>query len=621
MVALSQGSLRRVAQLCRRICIAQPIALRRDLAPLVERLAHKRAVQEIWQGGNGQSDRSSGVGRGVVAGAGGGYRDGVTPSHGFVFPALISRFWEACVLRRERREGLENVLWDVLRLATCEMWTASTGASLDAQALTSRASNEAGGSDGSRCNLDDPMVICKEVSAEDDNGEGVGGEEVSKEIVTEPETGAGDRTEVDLEPLHAGLKELMPLLTSPVVRVAQASASQLATLLLGVWPDPCPAACSRKVAVGKTESSTLVTVSKDCGTGAGKVSGSSVKEGQVGSGSGSVSTGLSESAIGLMLSAGRNLGRGKDVEGNEDGTAGTSGGKEGSAGAEASVSQGIDTGGSGRGGEQQSIPHTVSGKGIRVGEGVGGGESMDEDNHSEASAFYMALRASLTDGGGEGEGGGEGDKVPMNFGSRELAGLDQGSSSAPQTKANEKSVVSGTIAEAVTSEAVTSSGIGATALPQPQPTIPAPSKVCYRCDGCDLFPLQRVRFHCLVCPDFDLCPHCYALFHGPESHFRSTDGVLGTHSVLHDMEAHQLLPVPQTEVGNPGQSQLDVEISRDGNRGTNGDDANEPSTGLKDMMDVVDGEAEGGGGEEGNRVAEDDEALDDEDDLEEEEED
>ncbi|CAN0151399.1 unnamed protein product, partial [Hapterophycus canaliculatus] len=34
-------------------------------------------------------------------------------------------------------------------------------------------------------------------------------------------------------------------------------------------------------------------------------------------------------------------------------------------------------------------------------------------------------------------------------------------------------------------------------------------KIYYRCDGCDDFPLQRVRYHCSVCADFDLCPRCY----------------------------------------------------------------------------------------------------------------
>lgn len=53
----------------------------------------------------------------------------------------------------------------------------------------------------------------------------------------------------------------------------------------------------------------------------------------------------------------------------------------------------------------------------------------------------------------------------------------------------------------------------------------------YRCDGCDDFPLQRVRHHCMVCADFDLCPQCYEVFHGPNSQFQGGNaGMLRNHS-------------------------------------------------------------------------------------------
>lgn len=37
------------------------------------------------------------------------------------------------------------------------------------------------------------------------------------------------------------------------------------------------------------------------------------------------------------------------------------------------------------------------------------------------------------------------------------------------------------------------------------------SSVQYCCDGCSTVPILRRRWHCNVCPDFDLCETCYEM--------------------------------------------------------------------------------------------------------------
>jgi hypothetical protein len=66
---------------------------------------------------------------------------------------------------------------------------------------------------------------------------------------------------------------------------------------------------------------------------------------------------------------------------------------------------------------------------------------------------------------------------------------------------------------------------------EPEPGHP---ETIYRCDGCDASPLQGVRWHCDVCPDFDLCQACYTTEPRP---------CPGDHGPTHSMRP---LPLPGT---------------------------------------------------------------------------
>ncbi|WVZ63924.1 hypothetical protein U9M48_013516 [Paspalum notatum var. saurae] len=58
---------------------------------------------------------------------------------------------------------------------------------------------------------------------------------------------------------------------------------------------------------------------------------------------------------------------------------------------------------------------------------------------------------------------------------------------------------------------------------------PATSSVQYCCDGCSTVPILRQRWHCNICPDFDLCETCYEIL--------DADHLPSPHSKDHPMSA------------------------------------------------------------------------------------
>lgn len=64
------------------------------------------------------------------------------------------------------------------------------------------------------------------------------------------------------------------------------------------------------------------------------------------------------------------------------------------------------------------------------------------------------------------------------------------------------------------------------------------SSVQYCCDGCSTVPIQRRRWHCTVCPDFDLCEVCYEVL--------SADQLPLPHSKDHQMTA---IPIEVESLG------------------------------------------------------------------------
>ncbi|KAK8717695.1 hypothetical protein V6N13_044953 [Hibiscus sabdariffa] len=63
----------------------------------------------------------------------------------------------------------------------------------------------------------------------------------------------------------------------------------------------------------------------------------------------------------------------------------------------------------------------------------------------------------------------------------------------------------------------------------------------YRCDGCSTVPILRRRWHCTVCPDFDLCEACYEVL--------DADWLPLPHSRDHPMTA---IPIEVESVGGDG---------------------------------------------------------------------
>ena len=71
------------------------------------------------------------------------------------------------------------------------------------------------------------------------------------------------------------------------------------------------------------------------------------------------------------------------------------------------------------------------------------------------------------------------------------------------------------------------------------------SSVQYCCDGCSTVPILRRRWHCNVCPDFDLCETCYELM--------DSEHLPPPHSKDHPMSA---IPIEIDSVGGEGRGVL-----------------------------------------------------------------
>ncbi|KAK8459521.1 hypothetical protein SEVIR_2G160200v4 [Setaria viridis] len=70
---------------------------------------------------------------------------------------------------------------------------------------------------------------------------------------------------------------------------------------------------------------------------------------------------------------------------------------------------------------------------------------------------------------------------------------------------------------------------------------PAASSVQYCCDGCSTVPILRRRWHCNICPDFDLCETCYEIL--------DADRLPVPHSKDHPMSA---IPIELDTFGGEG---------------------------------------------------------------------
>ncbi|KAK6913403.1 LOW QUALITY PROTEIN: E3 ubiquitin ligase UBR4, C-terminal [Dillenia turbinata] len=75
------------------------------------------------------------------------------------------------------------------------------------------------------------------------------------------------------------------------------------------------------------------------------------------------------------------------------------------------------------------------------------------------------------------------------------------------------------------------------------------SSVQYCCDGCSTVPILRRRWHCTVCPDFDLCEACYEVL--------DADRLPPPHSRDHPMSA---IPIEVETLGGDGN---DIQFSTD----------------------------------------------------------
>ncbi|WVZ04560.1 hypothetical protein V8G54_017906 [Vigna mungo] len=79
------------------------------------------------------------------------------------------------------------------------------------------------------------------------------------------------------------------------------------------------------------------------------------------------------------------------------------------------------------------------------------------------------------------------------------------------------------------------------------------SSVQYCCDGCSTVPILRRRWHCTVCPDFDLCEACYEL---------DADRLPPPHSRDHPMTA---IPIEVDSVGDGSEFHFTAEDVSDQN--------------------------------------------------------
>lgn len=521
--------LTRVAQLCRRVCDRRSDLLRDELAPAL-------------------------ISDGVEAGL-------RPPGSRFVFPALVQRFWESSVWRRDGRDGMQTVLRPLLRLAVHEMRAA-------AAAATERASG----------------LSALGVTPNNSSSEG------KKSI---------EKAEKDV--LRSGLGELMPLLRSDVARVSQLSSSFLATLLVGAPPSSGKGArrvSSRDSSASKSQAASGRKASDAAGS---RIAGNSGGKTKKVAGGASGATAYAPSA-----------GSGSDAEGRVETEATSDPGSESDAdpqgnrhaddkdGVTASDGTAVGLAVAELCRAEQFLASTVEraaagGGTVRNGDGNKHASSVQDNKQPPAGqegqparqqAFDLVSASPMADfqdllpasrkrarpgsssspspslppssGDIAPEGGvNNSSKHDDQDGEDEGGRTDMDVADGGKTAVNvRQSSSTGTVAAALTAveerggtaraAAPPTAGVGATAAaksgaPGPAIATAVASKVCYRCDGCDDFPLQHVRHHCLVCADFDLCPRCFEVFHGPGSQFQGGNAImLGTHSTAHGMVALQV---------------------------------------------------------------------------------
>lgn len=504
--------LTRVAQLCRRVCARRSELLRGRLAPKLV----------------------------------GGRRAGGSCANLFVFPTIVRQFWESCVRRRGHgTESMQTVLRCLLHLAVYEMRAAA-----EASAASSASVKEEGASD------------------------------------------ARPPTEEDV--LRAGLGELMPLLQSTVVPVSQGASAFLATLL-GAWPrvSSAQASASTSSSMGRRHGGGVEAFPTQAGAidaDEGGVDAVATEAATIVAAPGSILATYAASADSISEAEGRieteaTSDRGSDSDTDAEGE-GRDGGGEVSGGAGGNSSSACppalaaarSLGDNIRGDEETGIDGNNI-EGSEAATGGGGGVPRDTDTSAEQQAAIdrafslvaaspMAtfdllpvdssrkrVRPSSSFDRLSGQGtalsrGGSSDAKAADEGGR--ADMDvAGEATADQnfqSSAVGASVSSARGGATVVAVAVPpgAAAVGATAGSAAPPgpataAAAASSKICYRCDGCDDFPLQHVRHHCLVCADFDLCPQCYEVFHGPNSQFQGGNAVmLGGHSTAHGMVTLQV---------------------------------------------------------------------------------
>lgn len=422
-----------------------------------------------------------------------GYGDYSQLSRRFVFPALVRTFMESCVWRRDGRESMSALLHCVLRLALNEMREA--GKAAEAKSLMEQPDM----SDASNVN--------------------------------------GSKGDV----FRSGLANVMPLLGSNMSRVSQASCAILTCLLLGDVPTAAAApdsfALSSEADRRDNEDSPPFTVDRNHGFANGATEIVS-EEGRIETEATSDAASDSEaeadaeghSGVGARDGAVRGQESGSDLmlgyaelrprqlSGSRQQRAGT-GNKEGMTGTNVSSSS-----------ERLAVPaldkafDLVSASSVSSFEGLMSASSK-KLRYGKAPVVSSPIFLSPSTSSGMFTGVTSG---------RRPASSGRGDGDSDRASTSQMNVVEGTTAQDTSSGRSGRGGDGQVAAAAAAAA--AASRILFRCDGCDQFPLQHVRYHCLVCADFDLCPQCYVMFHGPNSQFRGMSAViLGEHNTAHEM--------------------------------------------------------------------------------------
>lgn len=479
---MSPVRLTRVAQLCRHVCVRRSMLLRDKVAPALADSCHGGIRSDGDNSGPTNRSRLQLVSR-------------------FVFPALIRRFLESCTWRRDGRDSMQIVLRCILQLAVHEM--RETRAAVVAAMVTSVNSSGSGGND----------------------------EEISEQEV-----------------LRAGLGQLMPLLQSNVARVSQVSSAYLSTLLLGTvpvatdLPRPPPSASPPAVTGrrqvednGRTAATTASNVSHESRVNTA-TNGEIISSQGVVSGTYATSAG---SASDAEADATSDPGTDSDADAEE----------ERRSNVESSVQIALE--GLRRAGHLSIAARRGRGKAAGGDDPPPSGqESVDPLSNAGADLAQSSVKRARTTSSAVrastiwrdlASGRADMDVV------REAADRDSSSSAAAENAAGgaggerARGSAGGTATAARPAASQTTATTARSNASGTNAAAAASSKICYRCDGCDDFPLQHVRHHCLVCADYDLCPMCYELFHGPNSQFQGGNPVmLRDHCTAHGMVTLQV---------------------------------------------------------------------------------